>query len=196
MEPFTFCESYLLQPSLASAFVCLFISATFAHLTLPLLPLLLLSPVSISCFFFVPPFLTFYLFFLVLCWRRPSSCLSDSPNPNPTPPPLPAPFCICKSLLFASQNFYRFSFCARKGKRYMTGFCLFSVSCVKFGTLIFMLVIFSVSCRQSHPLRVSFLAQFSFAYFFFIELWQSSVCWWQRGCQFGGGGVARAAWDS
>lgn len=29
-----------------------------------------------------------------------------------------------------------------------------------------MLVIFSVSCRQSHPLRVSFLAQFSFAYFF------------------------------
>lgn len=49
-----------------------------------------------------------------------------------------------------------------------------------------MLVIFSVSCRQSHPLRVSFLAQFSFAYFFFIELWQSSVCWWQRGCQFGG----------
>lgn len=78
MEPFTFCESYLLQPSLASAFVCLFISATFAHLTLHLL---LLSPVSISCFFFVPPFLTFYLFFLVLCWRRPSSCLSDSSAP-------------------------------------------------------------------------------------------------------------------
>lgn len=195
MEPFTFCESYLLQPSLASAFVCLFISATFAHLTLlPLLPLLVISPVSISCFFFVPPFLTFYLFFLVLCWRRPSSCLSDSPNPTPTPP-LPAPFCICKSLLFASQNFYRFSFCARKGKRYMTGFCLFSVSCVKFGTLIFMLVIFSVSCPDS---RILFEFPFSHSFLlltFFLSNSDNLLCSDGRGAASSGGG-ARAVWGS
>lgn len=83
-------------------------------------PFFFLSSVSISCFFFVPPFLTFFFLFFVGGDLR-AACQTP---PTPTPP-LPAPFCICKSLLFASQNFYRFSFCARKGKRYMTGFCLF-----------------------------------------------------------------------
>lgn len=77
---------------------------------------------SSSCHLFLP-FTFFFLFFVGGDLR--AACQTP-PTPTPTPtPPLPAPFCICKSLLFASQNFYRFSFCARKGKRYMTGFCLF-----------------------------------------------------------------------
>lgn len=151
--------------------LCVYLLALPLPLTFFLLLLLLLSPVSISCFFFVPPFPTFYLF---SCSLLPATFeLPVRLPPNPTPP-LPAPFCICKSLLFASQNFYRFSFCARKGKRYMTGFCLFCVVC-QIWNLNFYVSYFLCLFPDS---RILFEFPFSHSFLlliFFIELWQSSV---------------------
>lgn len=73
-----------------------------------------------------------------------------------------------------------------KEKDIWLAFAFFCVVCQIWNLNFYVSYFLCLLPRQSHPLRVSFLAQFSFAYFFFIELWQSSVCWWQRGCQLAG----------